>query len=66
MATNQSASTTGLPTNDTWGSGASLQVKLSSTGLLQNQVCDGSTLAAATAPLPKCSSSGVRQSQYKG
>ena len=29
-------------------------VKLFSTGLRHNQDCDGSTLAAATAPLPRC------------
>ena len=40
--------------------------KVFATGLLQNQVCAGSTSAAATAPLPNCSSSGVRQSQYRG
>lgn len=47
---NQSASTMGLATNDSWESGASSRVKLSSTGLRQSQVCDGSTLAAAMAP----------------
>jgi len=66
MTTNQIRFDDGAAYERYMGIGASLQVKFSSTGLLQIQVCGGSTLVAATAPLPKCSSNGVHQSQYRG